>query len=80
MNASSTPAQSTQDYSAYVQLLGNLQSHRLFLEAQLLQNPDNHDLEEALQAIRKASLHVNFIVAAESFERDLGLTVYRFVF
>ncbi len=80
MDASSTPAQSTQDYSAYVQLLDNLRSHRLFLEAQLLQHPDNYDLEQALRAIRKASFHVNCVVAEGSFERDLGLTEYRFVF
>jgi hypothetical protein len=49
-------------------------------QAQLLQHPDNYDLEKALQAIRKASLHVNFIVAVEDLERDLDLTLYRFVF
>ena len=81
MDASSTPAQSAQDYSSYVELLGNLQSHRLFLEAQLLQHPDNYDLEQALRAIRKASLHVNFIVAVEDLERDRDETaVYRMVF
>jgi hypothetical protein len=80
MNASSTPAQSLQDYSVYVRLLGSLQQHRLFLEAERVRYGNNHDFEQALLAIRKASFHVNCVVAEGSFERNPELTEYRFVF
>jgi len=80
MNASSTPAQSLQDYSVYVRLLGSLQQHRLFLEEELVRYGSNHDFEQALRAIRKASFHVNCVVAEGSFERNPEMTEYRFVF